>query len=349
MTSIKDVAKLAGVAPSSVTRVLNGHPHVSADLAERVLRAVDELGYKPDLIAAGLRRGTSQAVGIILSDIINPSMAQLVDVLETELRRNGYGVLLANSHGDPARDVESVELLRQRRMDGLVIMCVDERSVEMRDALVRWGGPAVLVDREIEGLDRASGVLSDHRRGAQRLTEHLLELGHRRIGYLGGLIGSTYVWNERVAGFHQAFEEHGLAHDPLLVKASRATADYGRQATAELLDGDDPPTAIVIGPNPMLAGALRELRARGVQVGTDIALACLDDVPIAALHQPAITAVRRDTSEVARTTASLLLAQMDGSLRQPRTVVLPVEIHLRASTTDFVVPTADRRTSPAAG
>lgn len=349
MTSIKEVARLAGVAPSSVTRVLNGHPHVSAELAQRVLSAVDELGYKPDLIAAGLRRGTSQAVGIILSDIINPSMAQLVDVLETELRRSGYGVLLANSHGDPARDVESVELLRQRRMDGLVVMCVDERSTEMRDALVRWGGPVVLVDREIQGLDKASAVLSDHRRGTQRLTSHLLDLGHQRVGYLGGLVGSTYVWNERIAGFHQAFDEHGLEHDPSLIKASRATAEYGRQATAELLDGPEPPTAIVIGPNPMLAGALREIRAREVRVGTDIAFACLDDVPIAALHQPAITAVRRETSEVARTAADLLLGQMAGTLRQPRTVVLPVELHIRESTTAFVPPPTTRRPSPAVG
>jgi LacI family transcriptional regulator len=344
VTTIKEVARLAGVAPSSVTRVLNGHPHVSEDLSKRVLDAVAQLGYRPDLIAAGLRRGTSQTVGILLSDIINPSMTRLVDVLEADLRASGYGVLLANSHGDPAHDIESVELLRQRRMDGLVVICVDQRSTGLREALDRWGGPTVLIDRQIEGLDRASVVLSDHRRGSLRLTGHLLDLGHRRIGYLGGPIGSTHVSNARTDGFAKAFADRGLEHDESLIETARATAAYGRQATAALLDGPNPPTAIIIGPNPMLAGALLELRARGLRVGHDIALACLDDSDIAALHQPAITAVWRDISEVASTAADLLLAQMTGVSAQPRTTVLPVELQIRESTTGMARPT-----SPATG
>lgn len=338
MTTIKDVAKLAGVAPSSVTRVLNGHPHVSEALAARVFKAVEELGYRPDLVAAGLRRGTSRTVGILVSDIINPSLAQFVDGLETILREYGYGVLLANSHGDPDRDVESVELLRQRRIDGMVVMCVDERSSELREALSSWGGPIVLVDRQIEGLTAASAVLSDHRRGAFNLTTHLLDLGHRRIGYLGGLSGTTYVWHERVAGLTQGFEARGMHSDKRGIKSARATADNASHATAELLDSSDPPTAIVVGPNPMLAGALVELASRGLRVGEDIALACLDEPPIAALHRPPITAVRRHIDEVSRTAADLLLAQLDGDRRHLRTVVLPVELVIRDSTDGFPVP-----------
>jgi LacI family transcriptional regulator len=347
MTTIKDVAKLAGVAPSSVTRVLNGHPHVSEALAARVFKAVDDLGYRPDLVAAGLRRGTSRTVGILVSDIINPSLAQFVDGLETILREHGYGVLLANSHGDPDRDVESVELLRQRRIDGMVVMCVDERSIELREALTKWGGPIVLVDRQIEGLTDASAVLSDHRRGAFNLTTHLLDLGHRHIGYLGGLTGTTYVWHERVAGLNQAFEAHGLHSDARGIKAARATADNASHAAAELLDSDEPPTAIVVGPNPMLAGVLVELSSRGLRVGEDIALACLDEPPIAPLHRPAITAVRRHIDEVARTAAELLLAQLIGDGRHFRTVVLPVELVLRDSTERFPVPEVARRSKTA--
>jgi DNA-binding LacI/PurR family transcriptional regulator len=355
MTTIKDVAKLAGVAPSSVTRVLNGHPHVSESLAARVYKAVDDLGYRPDLVAAGLRRGTSQTVGILVSDIINPSLAQFVDGLETILRDHGYGVLLANSHGDPDRDVESVELLRQRRIDGMVVMCVDERSTALRQALGSWGGPIVLVDRQVEGLTDASAVLSDHRRGAFNLTTHLLDLGHRRIGYLGGLTGTTYVWHERVAGLTQALEAHGLHSDTRGIKAARATADNASHATAELLDSDEPPTAIVVGPSPMLAGVLIELGSRGLRVGEDIALACLDEPPIAPLHRPAITAVRRHIDEVARTAADLLLAQLNGDGRHFRTVVLPVELVLRDSTEKYPVrpapagPRTRGKTTQAAG
>lgn len=347
MTTIKEVARRAGVAPSSVTRVLNGQPHVSPQLAERVYKAVKELGYKPDLVAAGLRRGTSQTVGVIVSDIINPSIALLVDALEISLRSAGYGVLLASSHGDPALDVASVDLLRQRRIDGLVVMCVDESSADMTAALTRWGGPIVLVDRQIEELDDASAVLSMHRQGADRLTTHLLELGHRRIGYLdGGGVGERYVFRERLAGLHQAYADRDLPFGAVVVQSARATAENGRQATADLLDHDESPTAIVVGPNLMLSGALLELRERGMRVGTDIALACLDDVPVAALHQPPITAVRRDIGEVARTASNLLLGQMKGTTKRPRTVVLPSELLIRESTTSYsIVPTGQRQAS----
>jgi LacI family transcriptional regulator len=346
VTSIKEVARRAGVAPSSVTRVLNGHPYVSANMAERVFQAVNELGYRPDLVAAGLRRGTSKTVGVIISDIINPSIAQLVDVLETSLRSAGYGVLLASSHGDPKMDVESVFLLRQRRIDGLVVMCVDEGTTELHAALTLWGGPTVLVDRQIDELDDASGVLSAHRQGSLRLASHLLELGHRQIGFVdGGLLGSRYVWRERLAGLRQAYDDYDLPFGSMVIQTPRATGENGRRATAELLDSDAPPTAIVVGPNLMLSGALVELGRRQINVGSDIALACLDDVPVAQLHQPPITALRRDIGEVARTAASLLLAQMTQEATRPRTVVLPTELHIRESTTTFVRPTAnDRRT-----
>lgn len=359
MTTIKEVAQRAGVAPSSVTRVLNGQPHVSPQLAARVFKAVKELGYKPDLVAAGLRRGTSQTVGVLVSDIINPSIALLVDALEISLRSAGYSVLLASSHGDPAMDVESVDLLRQRRIDGLVVMCVDESSADMIACLKRWGGPIVFVDRQIDELDDASAVLSMHRQGAHRLTSHLLELGHRRIGYLdGGKVGERYVWRERLAGLHEAYEDRELPFGAVVVQCSRATPENGRQATAELLDHDESPTAIVVGPNLMLSGALLELRQRGMRVGTDIALACLDDVPVAAFHQPPITAVRRDIGEVARTASSLLLTQMKGTSKRPRTVVLPSELLIRESTIAYslqptrnrsAIQTANPETAVAAG
>jgi LacI family transcriptional regulator len=332
MATIKDVARLAGVAPSSVTRVLRGHRYVSDDLARRVAAAVEELGYRPDLVAAGLRGGRSHTVGVIVSDIINPVIAQLVDALETALHAQGYGTLLANSHGDPARDVENVERLGQRRVDGLVVMSVDERSPELVAALSAWSGPIVLADRQIPGLVRANAVLSDHRRGARALVSHLVDQGHRRIGYLGGPTGSTYVWRERTSGFIEALEDHGLPRDPALVKSARATPDAGRRSTLELLDLPEPPSAVVAGPNPLLSGTLQALHERGIEVGRDVALGCLDDVAVAVLHEPPITAVNRDITKVAQVAAELLLAQLTSAERHPRTVVLPVELRSRAST-----------------
>jgi LacI family transcriptional regulator len=355
MATIKEVAQRAGVAPASVTRALSGHPNVSDELRQRVLAAVEETGYKPDLLAAGLRRGSSRTVGIIVSDIINPLLAAVVDFLEMELGKEGYSVLLANSHGDPARDVASVQLLQQRRVDALAVMCVDERSAELQRALTSLSFPVVLLDREIPGFERASAVLFDHYRSAHRMTEHLLDAGHQEILYITGLLGTTYPNRERLRGFTTALEERGLEARPELVRSARATEQYGRQVIAEMLDGGSLPSAVLVGPNPFLPGILKEFHARGVRVGEDVALACLDDVPLAQLHQPPLTASGRSMEEQARVAGSLLLAHMSGR-RMPRTVVLPAELRLRpstAATAEAVLrtrrgPRAQRRRRPAA-
>lgn len=332
MATIKEVARLAGVAPSSVTRALSGHPNVSATLRRRVLDAVEASGYKPDLLAASLRRGSSNTIGVLVSDIINPRIAEMVDGVETELREHGYSVLLANSHGDPCRDAENVLLLQQKRIDGLLIMCVDDRSEALHEALKSLSVPVVLLDRQVEGFDVASAVLSDHRRGTERLTKHLLDAGHQRIAYLMGPRNTSYTGRQRMLGFTDALESSGVDLHPELVLDFRSTPELGQRATAELFELANPPTAVIVGPNPTLVGAMRQLQLSGIRVGRDIALACLDDVPIAYLHNPAISAVARDMAEMARTGAELLLAQLEGRSRPPRTVLLPTELFIREST-----------------
>jgi LacI family transcriptional regulator len=310
-------------------------------LRAKVLAAVEEIGYRPDLLAAGLRRGSSHTVGVIVSDIINPLLAEMVDALDVKLRDKGYSVLLANSHGDPKRDVESVHLLRQRRTDGLIVMVVDETQPELKEALRDLPIPVVLLDRQVEGADSASAVLSDHARGTRELTLQLLDAGHERLALLSGLQGTTYPGRERTRGFISALAERGVPLRPRAIRDARATPEAGQRLTAELLDDDEPPTAIVVGPNPMLVGVLRELHRRKLRVGRDLALACLDDVPIAALHQPPITALARDVREMAHTAATLLLDRLTGVSRFPRTVVLPTEVRRRASSAPLPLQVED--------
>src|ERR1700710_2070641 len=171
MATIRDVATRAGVAPSSVTRVLSGHPNVSPALRGRVMAAVEEVGYNPDLVAAGLRRGYTKTVGIIVNDVLSPVLALMIDVVESELRRAGYGVLLANSHGQAGNDVENVRLLHQRRVDALLAAFADDRNPDLVKALSALPIPVVLLDREID-THEFSAVVSDHRAGAQQLAEH---------------------------------------------------------------------------------------------------------------------------------------------------------------------------------
>lgn len=341
MATIREVATRAGVAPSSVTRVLSGHPNVSDELRDRVLAAVQEVGYKPDLVAAGLRRGYTQTVGIIVNDVLNPVVAQMIDVVESELRQAGYGVILANSHGQAGNDIENVRLLHQRRVDALLASFSDDTSRELVAALSALPIPVVLLDREVDSQD-FSAVISDHGTGARLLADHLIERGHREIGVISGAL-SAYPSRSRVRALSDGLAKHGAPLRPEMILAGRGSEQFGRQSVAQLMDDPHPPTAIVIGNGntAAIAGVIGELRRRGVQVGQDIALAGADDGPLLALHTPGITVIARDVEDLARRAANLVLHRLEDKRPGVHTVLLPTRLIVRPST-DWTLPDAVR-------
>src|SRR5699024_7337080 len=209
MAKIKTVAKLAGVSPSSVSRVLNNHPNVSDDLRARVLKAVEAHNYRPDVFAAGLRNGASQTIGVVISDIVNPLFAEIVEGLEEGLRAYGYSIILTHSHGDSSRDVENIKLLQHRRVDGLVLSLANEKPPALQGLLREVGVPIVLLDREVEGVDGTNAVLTDHRYGLSKVTGQLIDSGHRRVALITGS-PNTRPGREREAGFMDAFAERRL-------------------------------------------------------------------------------------------------------------------------------------------
>ncbi|PZS05866.1 MAG: LacI family transcriptional regulator, partial [Chloroflexi bacterium] len=184
-STILDVARHAQVAASSVSRVLNDHPDVSPGMRARVLAAAEELGYKPDFLAKSLRMGTTHSVGFVVRDISNPLFADIAKGAEDTLRHAGYSMVLTNSEGDPDLDAQYIELLRQRRVDALILAVESESHAATLEALHLFPGPLVLLDREVPGLT-ASAVLCDHRSGVHEAVTHLLHLGHRRIGLVAG-------------------------------------------------------------------------------------------------------------------------------------------------------------------
>lgn len=325
---MKEVADRAGVAMSSVSRVLSGHPDVSASMRDRVMAVVAELGYQPDLLAQGLRRRQTRSVGFVIGDIANPLLAEIVKGAEHTLRDAGHSMLLTNSENDPERDSAYVQLFEQRRVDGLMLSLASEDHPRTVEVLRRVENPVVLVDRELAPDVGASMVLSDHRTGMRAAVDHLLELGHRRIGLILGQ--PMRASRERRAGLEEAFEARGLPATYQIVDGMLA-AEHGRNATHQLLDGDDPPTAIVAGGNQLLVGTLKELRARGIRVGEDLSLVSCDAIDVTELFSPPIAVVVRDTREIGRQAAQLLLERLGEEDPGPRTTTLPTEFHARPS------------------
>ena len=327
--SIKEVASLAGVALSSVSRVLNDHPDVSERMREKVLRAVDELGYEPDLLASSLRSGRTHTVGFIIADIVNPLFASILRGAERELRDAGYAVLLAHSEGDPARDAESARLFRRRRVDGLLLSLTDEEwgdtHAELRDNDI----PIVLLDREVADGSAWSAVMADHRTGLRRATEHLIDLDHRDIRLITGQQTSRPA-RERAVGFRDAYERRGITVADGAVVHGNFSAVFGGRAIDEMVGRSELPTALIAGGNLILTGIIAALRRHDIRIGRDIALITCDDIPLAEFHEPAISVVARDTEQMGVLAAQMLLELLAGG--PPRREVVPTNFLMREST-----------------
>ena len=317
--NMREVARLAEVAVSSVSRVLSGHPDVSPAMHARVMAVVDELGYEPDLLAQSLRLRATGTVGFVVGDISNPLLAEIALGAETTLGEAGYSMLLTNSENDPARDARHARLLLQRRVDGLLLSLAAEQDSDTVRTLEGIDVPVVLIDRELPASVQASSVLSDHRAGMRAAVGHLLALGHRRIGLI---LGQPLRFSrERRRGLEQAFEAAGLPPTYRIMEGQLGR-EHGRGATAALLDGADPPTAIVAGGNQLLVGALEELIRRGLRVGEDISLVSCDATPLTELTVPPIAVIQRDSRELGRRAAQLLLRGMVDAA-EPEHVLLP--------------------------
>jgi LacI family transcriptional regulator len=327
---LREVAELAGVAASSVSRVVSHHPDVSTAMRARVLDAVKQLGYEPDFVAQSLRRGATFSVGVVIRDVAATFMAQIVSGAEPVLRAAGYSMLLMNSGSDASLDSTHIKFFQSRRIDGMILQLASDRNRETFQRLARTTTPVVLIDRDAPAKVRASAVLTDHRVGMRDAVGHLLDLGHRRIALVSGL-PDVRPSRERLAGLKEALERRAIPIEPLVL-TGQLTEEHGQQATEQLLASQDPPTAIVVGSNQLLVGALRAFAARDLVPGTPVSLVSCDDSPLSELYRPPISVVDRDSREIGRLAARLLLERMSGDA-EPRTIVVDTHYIARPSST----------------
>jgi len=325
--SMREVADLADVAISSVSRVLSGHPDVSADMRERVLDAVRQLEYEPDFLAQSLRRGATLSVGYVVGDISNPLISSITSGAESVLRSAGYSMLLMNSETDAELDAAHIRFFQARRVDGMILSLASERRQETLDILDQVDVPVIMVDRDVDADLDASIVRNDHRAGMRAAIGHLLDLGHRRIALI---TGSLDLWpvRERIAGMAEAVTARGVQDETISLVGS-LSAEHGARSVEQLLAMDPRPTAIVAGGNQVLAGCIRALQRNGIRIPDDMSLVTCDEVDLSQLHEPPIAAVGRDTLLLGRTAAELLLERIGGG--EPRTVLLPTTFTARSS------------------
>ncbi len=325
---IKQVAKRAGVGIGSVSRVFSGQPAVSEQMRVRVLKAAESLGYSPNMLAQALRRRTTLSVGFVVSDIANPLIASIVRGADAVLSSAGYSILLTNSGGDPARDAERIRLLQQRRVDGLILLPAVEDDTGLLEALSSVRVPLVVIDRTLPPRIDARYVLSDHYVGVGDAARHLLELGHRSIGVIVGL--DARPSRERIRAVKDAYRSRRV-QSKMLVDSGPLSVAHGAATMRRWLDLSAPPTAVILGGNQLLGGALEVIRERDLRLGRDLSLVVCDDVPLGRLFEPQISTVMRDTGLMGQTAARFLLEAISNPEQKSPAAMLPTWYEPRAS------------------
>ena len=308
--TIHHVAKKAGVAISSVSRVLSNHADVSEDMRLKVEKAVAELGYEPDYLAQSLRKGATQTIGFMIRDITNPLFSIVAQSAEFELRKAGYSIILINSHGDAATEKENFSLFKRRRIDGIIASLVSEDSASAKSVINNLGIPVVLVDREITGL-KASAVICNHATGVEDATSDLIKNGHKRIAFISGK-KDLLITRSRFKGFEDAYKKAKIKIDTNLVRLGSFSEEYSYKETLDLFGNKKRPTAIVAGGIGASAGALRALNDLKLKIGRDVAFIALDEWPMFDLLSPDLSSVYRDPEEIGRESARLIINLIAG-------------------------------------
>jgi LacI family transcriptional regulator len=363
MATMADVARSAGVSVATVSHVLNDTRPVLPHTRQAVLDAIDLLGYTPNTLARSLVTSRTRSIGLAVSAISNPYFTEILQGVEAAALEEGYSLLIADPHDDPEHERKVVQLLHERRVDGMIIApSADPR--ELVAYLARHEVPAVFLDRLIDTPadgTRADGAQTDGTRadGARadgaphdaascgttprydqvcaesaeptaRLVAHLAERGHRRIGLVAGLPGLSTT-RERIAGYRRGLAGSGLPYYEHLVAHGDSESAGARRATAELLSLPAPPTALVTANNAMTIGALHALRERGLSVPGDLALCCFDDFAWADLFSPRLTAVAQPSKEIGARAVRVLLERLAAPGRPARTLRLPCTFVHRTS------------------
>jgi LacI family transcriptional regulator len=325
---MREVAAVAGVSLSTVSRVVNGGDGVRGDLVDRVRDAVELLGYRHNLTASTLRRADRQSasIGLIFEDVSNPFFGSVHRGVEDAARERGVLTLVGSSDEEPERERELAEAFSSRGVDGLIVAsAVHDSSYLQRE---RTAGVAlVFVDRPPNFLD-ADAVVSDHAGGARAAVAHLIAAGHRRIGFLGDR-PEVFTAAERLRGYRETLAQHGLTVDLDLVRHPRFRGVDAYETTCELLGGRNPPTALFAGQNLISVGAVRAVHALGRQ--HELAIVSFDDILLADALDPGLTVVAQDPLTLGRTAAELVFSRLDGYDGPSRQVVVPTQLIERGS------------------
>lgn len=330
--TLRDVARRAGVHAGTASRALNPQTRslVNSETAKKVMRAAEDLGYRPNPIARGLKTNKSFTIGVLIPDLTNPLFPPIVRGIEDTLAAVGYTVLLANSDNDPEKERLHFETMKGRQVEGF-IMATAERDHPLIEDAIATDVPIILVNRTVDS-SRAFAVIPDDRKGIALAVEHLVALGHRRIAHIVG--PERYSTGKaRREGFFEAMKRTGLKPDPAITRYTNTyTEDEGARVFRDLLEDGGDFTAVVAGNDLLALGCYDVMAEVGLNCPDDLSIVGFNDIPFLDKLRPPLTTIRIPQYQIGVRATELVLKRLEHPDTEPVTLLLNPELVLRGST-----------------
>jgi len=329
MVTIKDIAREVGVSPSTVSRALSDSPLISQATKEQVHAVAKRLGYERNELARALVKGTSEAIGLVVPDITNPFFADIARGVGEVAHAFGYGVILCNTAESLERGLNYIRLLRRKRVDGLIITNAT-RNDPVAKQLAGSKTPFILVSRLWEGIE-TSYVIGDDHYGARQAVEHLISLGHKRIGFIGGP-AAVQSSNDRMQTYREVLQEHGLTPQEEWIRYADFTQRAGREAGRRMLSLTVRPTAIFAANDVTALGVLEAAEDLGISVPDDLSIVGYDDISYASLPRIQLTTVAPPAFEMGKIATDWLISTIVGRHQRLLHRVLKPHLVVRCTT-----------------
>jgi len=336
LITLNDIARKAGVSVSTVSRVLNRQSQknrISSKTAKLVLKAAQELNYRPNQLARGLRLKKTHTIGLVVPDISNPFFAHVTRMIQKNAYNFGYSMIVCNTDEDIGTEIEQIDLLRGKGVDGYIIMPVGVENDHIIE-LIELDKPLVLLDRCFNDLETNS-VVVDNYGGSNQATKYLIEQGHTRIAIIQGLI-NTSTNSERVNGYKDALKECGIPIDSKLIVGDDFRKDNGYIETKLLLSTSDSPSAIFTMSDLITLGALEAIEESDFTIPDDVSIISYDDIDFAPFLKAPLTAVRQPKETMGKVAVKLLIENIKSKGKNAKQkIVLKPELVIRDSVKNF--------------